>query len=204
MKTRQTIVFLIIAALLCAAGFAVAEEKGPFDGFADGFDFMINMDGTAYVTNFTTYPGSGTDIVIPETLDGYTITGVLGANWSESITSITFPGSVTFIGENSFGQRGSLVSIVLSEGLTDIGDYAFEMCSGLTDVVIPGTVTTIGERAFYGCTSLASLTLPASVLTIGEEAFAECETLTTIRVYPGSYAETWAQENGFTVAYIEN
>ena len=56
-----------------------------------------------------------------------------------------------------------------------IGVYAFEICTALTSITIPNSVTSIGEDAFYGCTLL-----------------------TTIYGYTGSYAETYANTNGYT------
>lgn len=62
-------------------------------------------------------------------------------------------------------------------------------------------VTSIGEEAFYGCESLTNIEIPSSVTSIGRNVFYECDSLTSIIVTPGSYAESWAKRNGYSVTY---
>ena len=57
---------------------------------------------------------------------------------------------------------------------------------------------TIAGWAFSDCTALESITIPNSVIEIGEWAFFGCTLLTTIYGYTGSYAETYANTNGYT------
>lgn len=62
---------------------------------------------------------------------------------------------------------------------------------------IPDGVNTIVDSAFADCTELTSVTIPESVTTIEEDAF-DGSLLTNINGEPGSYAETYANENGYT------
>ena len=80
--------------------------------------------------------------------------------------------------------------------VTSIGNYAFEYCSSLTSVTIPDSVTSIGNFVFYGCSSLTTVTIPDSVTSIGYGAFYKCSTKLTIKGKAGSYAETYAQDDG--------
>ena len=57
------------------------------------------------------------------------------------------------------------------------------------------TVSFINIGAFANCTDLEKILIPASVTKIGEDAFKNCEKL-TIFAPKGSYAETYARENG--------
>ena len=86
--------------------------------------------------------------------------------------------------------------------MTSIGDSAFRGCTSLTSITIPNRVTSIGYRAFRGCTSLTSVTIPKSVKTIDKTAF-QLSGLTTIKGVTGSYAQTFANENGFEFIAIE-
>ena len=78
------------------------------------------------------------------------------------------------------------------------GDSAFRECSGLESIIIPGGVTSIGNSAFSGCSSLESITIAKSVTSIGSMPFYNCDKLQSIKGKKGSYAETWANENGYT------
>ncbi|MCI9127681.1 MAG: leucine-rich repeat protein, partial [Eubacterium sp.] len=56
----------------------------------------------------------------------------------------------------------------------------------------------IDGYAFGSCTSLEEIAIPASVTNIAANAFEECTALKTIKGTKGSYAETFAKNNGFT------
>jgi hypothetical protein len=70
--------------------------------------------------------------------------------------------------------------VTFPASLTSIGDKAFVGCDGLTSVTLPDSVTTIGRYAFYGCFCLTSVTFPASLTGIGHAAFYECECLSEV------------------------
>jgi hypothetical protein len=155
-----------------------------------------------------------TSITIP---DGVTTIEDRAFKNCSSLTSIEIPKSVTTIEHGAFRFCSSLTSITLSESVTEIGTWAFHGCSSLTNITIPKNVTTIGEGAFYDCSSLTSITIPEGVTTIENSTFSECSSLTSITIpksvttigtdalpqgvviygYSGSYAETYAKENGY-------
>ena len=81
---------------------------------------------------------------------------------------------------------------------TSIANGAFFGCISLVSIVIPKSVTSIGTIAFLGCINLTSITIPSSVTAIGEGTFLNCNALTEIKGVKGSFAETWAKENGYT------
>lgn len=51
----------------------------------------------------------------------------------------------------------SLTSITIPDSVTYIGDAAFEGCTALTSITIPDSVTEIGAFAFSYCTSLKTV-----------------------------------------------
>ncbi len=77
--------------------------------------------------------------------------------------------------------------------LTVIDDSACED-TALEWVVIPGSVTAIGARAFASCDGLLAVTIPAGVTLIDATAFDGSPVL--LLVPAGSYAQSWAQNNG--------
>ena len=86
-------------------------------------------------------------------------------------------------------------SYEIPQGIEAIGDFAFVSCNALNAVTLPDSVTSIGNVAFVWCDSLTSIVIPDSVTTIANQAFYSCDSL-TLTVSKGSYAETYAVENG--------
>ncbi len=144
-------------------------------------EYYVLDDGTV---NITGYYGSAETVVIPDTIDGKSVTSIGAWVFSgfTSLTSITIPDSVTSIGEYAFGGCTSLTSITIPDSVTSIGDSAFGGCTSLTSITIPDSVTSIGDSAFGGCTSLTSITIPDSVTSIGDSAFGGCTSLTSITI----------------------
>ena len=118
--------------------------------------------------------------------------------------SVSFPNSLTSIGNYSFSGCAGLKSVNLPASITSLGDYAFEKCTGLTSFSIPLNVT-IGKYMLSGCTGLTSVTfangittisngilsgctgikeviLPNSVTSIGNRSFMGCSNLETISI----------------------
>ena len=116
------------------------------------------------------------------------------------LTEITFPNTVTLIGECAFyGLESKLNKITFGgNGFNDvtIDKYAFLGCGAVQEVVFESgsRVTTIEDGAFADCTSLVNFDIPASMTRIGAEAFRSCQSLATI---------TFAA-NGKTLAFGEN
>ena len=135
--------------------------------------------------------GNLSSVVLPESLE--TI-GKMAFFRCEGVESLRIPDAVTSIGEYAFRSCSGLGELILPEGLSTIGEYAFANCSALTDLRLPEGVTTLGAHAFDSCSALTSLTLPEGVSSIGESAFANCPEL-TVRVYEGSYGETYCLVN---------
>lgn len=73
---------------------------------------------------------------------------------------------------------------------------AFRHCSELTDITIPKGVTRIEPYTFNSCEKLSAIRIPKSVSAIGDEAFA-WSGMQTVYGDAGSYAETYAQSNGY-------
>ncbi|MCR5189067.1 MAG: leucine-rich repeat domain-containing protein, partial [Treponema sp.] len=75
-----------------------------------------------------------------------------------SLTSITLPSSVTYIGESCFSGCTSLESITIPNGVGSISANAFNGCTSLTSIVLPSNITNLGAFAFSKCTSLTDIT----------------------------------------------
>ena len=130
-----------------------------------------------------------------------------------SLASITFPNSVTNIGNLALSEFSSLyyddgtalylgndtnpyvilvevsdksiTSFEVNAQTNIIYDGAFSGCSSLISVTIGEGVTSIGNSAFYECSGLTSVTIPGSVTSIGEDAFYGCSGLTSVTIGDG-------------------
>jgi len=139
-------------------------------------------------------------IEIPE---GVTTIGMSVFDGCTSLTQVEIPDGVTSIGSSAFNGCTSLTQIAIPDGVTSIGSFAFDGCTSLTQVEIPDGVTSIGSSAFDGCTALTQIAIPASVTEIGENAFRGCEGI-VLTVEQGSYAESYAVENGFDFTFPDS
>ena len=82
----------------------------------------------------------------------------------------------------------------LPAGLQIIEDEAFEG-TAIVSIDLPETVESIGEQAFANITTLRKVNIPEKTKKIARTAFAGSNNV-TITGAPGSYARTWARENG--------
>ncbi|WP_241694019.1 leucine-rich repeat domain-containing protein [Enterococcus faecalis] len=113
----------------------------------------------------------GTDVVIPDSINGAPITTIADSAFSnKGITSVTFPNTVTKINRLAFDNNPALSNVQLPSNLTTIGMGAFREC-GLTNVVIPDSVTTLDSYAFYW-NKLTDVTIGSGVSYISTFAFA--------------------------------
>ncbi len=77
-------------------------------------------------------------------------------------TAIVLKDGTVSVSERAFSSNSlctGLVSVSFPESLTSIGQCAFSGCRSLTSVVIPQNVSYIGPEAFSGATSLNSITV---------------------------------------------
>ena len=146
------------------------------------WDYTVS-GGKAVIKGYT---GASTDIVIPGTIDGYTVTSIgSSAFTSAELTSVVIPDSVKTIGTYAFRYCASLADVQLGTGLTSIGDSAFYGCTSLTAIELPESVTSIGSYAFYGCTALTDINLPSGLTKIKSSMFYGCSSLPAITIPSG-------------------
>lgn len=187
-ESKKAIATIIVAVMLTSAFSAIqftanaAEVNVPkVSQSRDAEHYVItsgdyryeNIDGNSII--FWEYLGSDTDLVVPEKIDGKT---------------------VTMLARGAFYNQANLKSITLPKTLTYIKGCAFWGCTSLESVVIPDGVSTIEEYAFAECYSLKSVTIPKSVTSIGDRLFFLLNSDITIYGYEGSYAQSYV--NSYT------
>ena len=116
---------------------------------------------------------------------------------SARIYDMPLPKTIRSIGDCAF-KNAECQKVAIQEGIESIGISAFEGAYCDREITLPNTLKSIGDKAFANSISLSQITIPTSVNTIGEDVFDR--TKVTLVVTPGSYAETWATENGYMIA----
>ncbi len=137
-----------------------------------------------------------------------------------SLTEMNIPEGVTTVGYSAFAECAALEKVTIPDTVKKLGDGAFKLCENLTDVTFENYgFIQIDKNAFIDCFSLSEITLPLGLKSINAETFKNNTSLTDVHIpesvtaidktafsypakttiygIPGSYAETFAKENGF-------
>ncbi|MDD6489638.1 MAG: leucine-rich repeat domain-containing protein [Clostridia bacterium] len=152
------------------------------------FEYEINSDNTVKITK---YIGKSTNVVIPSTIGGKTVTSIGNSAFKDcsSVTEITIPDSVISIGNFAFSSCTSLKEIKIPDSVQKIGSSVFRWCTGLETIEIAGEdITEIKEYSFSGCENLKKIIISDSILKIGEYAFGGCTSLKDV-YYTGTEKE---------------
>ena len=123
---KKIISLVLMVAMLLTALPAMAADNVRTSG---DFQYTIKGNGTATIVGYT---GKHADIILPNMIDGYTIT-TIGANafaYDKYATeiSVTLPETITAIEEMAFYNR-NVRSINLPDSLEYIGYGAFNKCA---------------------------------------------------------------------------
>ena len=129
MKLKKISCIVLVAGMVFTS---IPCEYVPYIGglietYADEqYHYVVDGD-TCSITGFE---GNDSEIVIPATIDGKTVTS---------------------IADGAFEYNTTLVSVEIPQGVIKIGDEAFQGCTGLVSVKIPESVTTMYDDTFFNC-----------------------------------------------------
>ena len=134
--------------------------------------FLYHLNGNVVV--ITGYNGEGVDVIIPEEINGYSVTEIGSRAFSDcsNIKSIVLPKSIQIVGSYAFSNCDSLESVDMEEngGICEVvfESGAFSECPKLSQVNFSSDVSSLGEYLFSNCRSLSVLQLPENVKVLGE------------------------------------
>ncbi len=154
----------------------------------------------------TKYIGDVESFEIPTTIDDYSVVAIADEAFKDNkyITEVSAEDELLRVGVSAFENCRNLTTVVLPDCVKTIGSYAFSDCRNLSKIVLPSGLTAIEEYTFKNCKSLKSIIIPESVTEIDLYAFYNCLNLDTIYGVIGSYAETFAEENGYSFIDVSN
>lgn len=101
----------------------------------------------------------------------------------QKITDLVIPEGMTVLSDNMFAGC-DITSVTFPSTLTTIGQLCFYECKSLTDVTLPPSVEFLRTSAFDSCTALKSFTGGASLKTLQSFVFNGCEALETVSFEP--------------------
>ncbi len=127
------------------------------------YEYTVS-DGAATLTK---YNGVGTSVVIPRTIDGYTIVAIGGNAFSHNqrLEAVTIPDTVTVLKEFAFSGCTALETVNLTDSVTELDYHAFSECKSLSWIQLPAHIERLGGAVFTGCDSLKSIFIPKSLKT---------------------------------------
>lgn len=171
-------------------------------------------DNTVVITS-AEIPEGLTDIEIPSSLDGYTVSGLESYSFAGqiSVEKTAIPDTVNYIGNAAFMSCTSLKQVTVGTGVKSLPDDCFFACPALENISLPETLESIGNETFFGCDVL-DLYIPQNVYSIGSNAFGintDPHTNEDVNVYgflvkgvTGSLAESYALQNNIDFIDMNN
>ncbi len=219
----------LMAGFLPAAGLK-AQAYVADDYYFDGIYEYYVLDGKAVIQSAG---GASGDLVIPNTLGGYQVTGIeVYAFYQSKITSVVIPEGVTWIGNYAFRDCRNLTAVSVPNSLTSLGSDVFKGCSKLTlglynncgylgnsqnpylilyksanvsmtSCEIHSDAKIIATSAFDSCCNMKSVTIPSGMVQIGNYVFSGCMNLKTV-YYMGSETRWKTLTQNVSDTYLQN
>lgn len=134
-----------------------------------------------------------TDLKLSE---GLTSIGSYAFEYNIALPKVTLPNTLESLGERAFQYCDVLADVDLGAGLKVIPKYCFYEDPDLQKVILPYQFTTVNASAFANCTKLTDITFNRNVSSVDASALSYKDK-TTIHGVKGTYAETFASDNGF-------
>jgi len=133
MKNKKII--LSIALMVMTAVLVYSQQ------YNDEKDFRAERDPYEDGIMISEYIGLKGEVNIPPRIQNVTVTGIKpGAFRYKSLTKVTIPNTVKWIGDNAF-QGNRFTSIIIPSSVVSIGDEAFYNCKNLTSVTFQGKIS---------------------------------------------------------------
>lgn len=117
-------------------------------------------------------------------------------------TSFAIPEGIIILGESAF-ESADFDKVTFPETVTEIGEACFMSCSRVTEIELPDSVKTIRKHAFAHMSNLQKITLPKKTGTIEDDAFYKCKNL-MIYVYRGSMAVSYCKKSNLAYRVIDS
>ena len=131
--------------------------------------FSLLDDGTYLVSVNDSYKDMVTNIVIPETYNGISVTTIKynGFRDCKLLSSVFLPDSIKKIENGAFYGCSSLTAVDIPDSVISIGWSCFNGCTSLTTLRLSDSITEIQDKLCYNCSSMSQFIIPEGVTKIG-------------------------------------
>lgn len=164
-------IILALSAVFCTG--CTVEDNSVLS--EDGcWRYIVNEDETITLSAIVEMKS---EIVIPETIDGYTVTSL-----SDKLFVLIDDGSADKKYEGVYADNNILTSVTINAKVKEIPNMCFYICRKLSVVNLPDSLEKINDFAFYGCNSLEKIALPESCVSLGSYTFRECSKLNEVSI----------------------
>ena len=158
--------------------------------FHGGVDVEFDLDDTVAINSLQDKHELVTRVIF---LPNIVKVGEFACMLAVNLVVLDIPEDVKRISKGAFAGCRSLTTVSFPTTLTSIGEASFSLCSSLEKVDLLHTnLQELGDGAFVGCEELKSMTIPDSLQTLGKHVFARCSKLvpSSIDVSPSGYNES--------------
>lgn len=165
----------------------VVEAERLESGYTEKWhgDFLLYENHNDNTASIDGYAGTKKNLIIPEEIDGYTITEIGNAVfYGEAIQTVVFPSTLKKIGKNAF-CRSDLRSFSFAGNETvEVEEFAFSETS-MEEIFVPANIKNIPDGCFGTNIYNKSIVIEEGVETIGNYAFQDNQYATSIKI-PGT------------------
>ena len=140
------------------------EAKKAAEAVSGDYEYK-SISGGVEITKYT---GKAKSVSIPQKIGGYNVLSVGSSAFrgNKTITTVTFPSTVTSIEDRAFENCASLSKVTLPSNIQSLGSYVFKG-TAISSVTIPASLTDVGNYGpFTGCANLTSVTFASGMTTI--------------------------------------
>lgn len=190
-KTNKMIsLFLSLIMLIgVMAGVSIPSYADNNSYISEDYEYTFYEYGNNNEITITKYLGNNEKIVIPSTINGYTVAkiGSYAFKNCKNITSITLSETIESFYFNAFEGCTNLTQLAVDKNnkVFDsrnncnaiINTKRNELVFGIKTSLIPDTIVKIGENSFSYLNSPENIVIPNSVKYIGGCAFYNCDNL---------------------------
>ncbi len=192
MKQSKKIIAIIMSIVLLLSAMPMLMASAEYEWYQSGYWHYTLENGEAMIDAYgDDIPGGA--VYIPETIDGYPVTGI-GYLSSAAPIDVYIHAGITFFSTSQVNARSFTVDeanpvfssedgVLFNKDKTVLIRYP--AAREETNYAIPSGVTSLYKYAFNFCDNLQSVTIPDSVNAIGGWAFRCCSNLETITLPDG-------------------
>jgi len=165
--------------------------------------YFYGKSSDGLLIGISEYIGKSKNVIVPSQYKNQKIYCIDSQAFSyKKMESVVIEEGIKVLGDKVFYKSYFLKKVVIPNSVTSIGKEMFSCCTRLEEVTIGNGITSIPINTFQN-SAIRKITIPPTVTSISSYAFTNSQSI-TICGYSGSYAETFANNNGYAFETINN